>query len=60
MQQFTPRQLRRRVKKCWDNMFDRCYNPRHDRFSAYGGRGIRVCERWCKFEVFYADVGDPP
>jgi hypothetical protein len=54
------KQLRRRAKKRWDHIFDRCHNPRCDRFRDYGGRGIKVCERWYEFEVFYADVGDPP
>lgn len=41
-------------------MKDRCSNPRHHAFSDYGGRGIRVCERWSVFENFLADMGERP
>jgi hypothetical protein len=41
-------------------MLQRCFNPHNRSYSYYGGRGITVCERWLKFENFYADMGDPP
>jgi hypothetical protein len=41
-------------------MLDRCRNPNHVKYARYGGRGIKVCRRWWKFENFYADMGDPP
>jgi hypothetical protein len=42
----------------WRTMLVRCSDPKHNRFAHYGGRGIRVCERWKKFENFLADMGE--
>ena len=42
-------------------MINRCYSKTHKKYKDYGGRGIRVCDRWLKkFDRFYADMGDPP
>lgn len=41
-------------------MRQRCMDPRHKSYPDYGGRGIRVCERWQSFENFASDMGDPP
>ena len=38
------------------NMMNRCYNPNNIAFPNYGARGIRVCERWKKFENFVGDM----
>jgi hypothetical protein len=42
------------------DMFARCNNPNNDQYKDYGGRGIRVCERWNNFQTFVADVGKRP
>jgi len=47
--------------RIWAHMNDRCHNQKDGGYPAYGGRGIRVCERWREsFENFYADMGDKP
>lgn len=44
----------------WRSMLARCQNPNNTAYSYYGERGIKVCERWFKFENFLADMGERP
>ncbi len=44
----------------WNQMRQRCDNPLNDRYHRYGGRGIKVCRRWYKFENFLADMEEKP
>ena len=49
--------------RSWVSMTSRCTNPKHNSWEDYGGRGIRVCERWRGehgFENFLADLGERP
>lgn len=44
----------------WANMRKRTTDPSNDRYAAYGGRGISVCDRWQSFDLFVADMGEAP
>lgn len=44
----------------WSGMVQRCTNRNHPRYRRYGGRGIKVCERWMTFENFLKDMGTKP
>lgn len=44
-------------------MKQRCYNPKEKKYKNYGGRGIKVCDRWLGkegFNNFIADMGERP
>lgn len=38
----------------------RCLDEKSGSYSRYGGRGIRVCDRWQVFEDFLEDMGEAP
>lgn len=45
----------------WKAIKARCYGVNHKNYPKYGGRGIRVCDRWRdSFDSFYADMGPRP
>ena len=44
----------------WRAMVERCTNPGAADYPRYGGRGIRVCDRWRDFTAFLADMGERP
>lgn len=49
-----------RTYNSWHLMKERCGNSNATGYQNYGGRGIRVCERWKSFENFLADMGERP
>ncbi len=48
-----------RAYRIWTNMRSRCENEKFDSYPYYGGRGIKVCDRWRVFELFLYDMGAP-
>ena len=50
---------RSRAYSVWAAMVARCTNQRLPNWDDYGGRGIKVCDRWMKFENFLEDMGEP-
>lgn len=45
----------------WSGARQRCYNPKCARYKRYGGRGIKMCERWRNsFDNFLEDMGRCP
>jgi hypothetical protein len=49
-----------RVNHIWRQMRYRCSSPNAQEYKNYGGRGIKVCDRWSSFDNFLADMGEPP
>lgn len=51
-----------RIYRIYHAMVSRCYNENHVGYSEYGGRGIKVCDRWLEpdgegFLNFVRDIG---
>jgi len=45
----------------WMRMISRCTNINNQDYSNYGGRGIKICDRWIEsFKNFYNDMGERP
>lgn len=41
---------------CWADMRKRVLNINNIAYNNYGGRGIKICDRWLKFENFMSDM----
>lgn len=49
-----------RTYRTWKEMHNRCKNKHATQYKWYGAKGVTVCERWHKFENFFADMGQRP
>jgi hypothetical protein len=54
-----------RCYSVWQGMNRRCKKPNAANYNHYGGRGIKVCDRWAMdnlrgFLNFFVDMGNPP
>ena len=45
-----------RLYSIWKSMRTRCNNPNSSRYKDYGGRGIKICDRWDSFLSFVEDM----
>lgn len=58
---YTQRQIQLAYNR-WFSMKSRCYNKSNPAYENYGGRGIKVCDRWLGEDGFYnyvMDIGMP-
>lgn len=56
----SKRQKRTPTYRTWEAMWRRCTSKKAKDYSSYGGRGIKVCDRWKDFENFLSDMGERP
>lgn len=49
-----------KTHEAWRGMTKRCRDKNNLYYHRYGGRGIKVCKSWLKFENFYRDMGVAP
>ena len=52
--------IRTGTHKSWAAMMSRCNCVTDGSYPSYGGRGIKVCDRWKEYVNFLNDMGDRP
>lgn len=55
-----PRTGMSRTYRIWLGMLERCLYKTSRDYAGWGGRGIKVCDRWRKFAAFLEDMGEAP
>jgi hypothetical protein len=45
------------IYNVWSAMKNRCLNPNDKQYKDYGGKGVKICDKWLTFEGFYEDIG---
>lgn len=45
-----------KIRNIWYGMRYRCYNDKSPIYRWYGGKGIKICDRWLVFDEFYEDM----
>lgn len=56
-----PRKVQSPTYQSWIGLVQRCTNPNNSRFAYYGGKGVKVCDRWLhSFDNFIEDMGERP
>lgn len=48
------------IYQIWIAMLHRTLNTQYSNYADYGGRGIKVCERWLKYTNFILDMAPQP
>lgn len=56
----SPQNIRTNEYNIWRHMRQRCNYPGAPHYKNYGGRGIKVCDRWSEFSNFLKDMGRRP
>jgi len=45
-----------RFHRIWAGVKNRCLNKEQINYKRYGGRGIKICKKWLKFDNFKNDM----
>lgn len=56
----THGQFGSKTHRIWAGIIQRCCNIKNQAYINYGGRGIRVHDRWLVFDNFFSDMGECP
>ena len=50
--QITHNMTHSKLYTAWENMVQRCTNPKYPQYRYWGGRGIKICDEWLKSAPF--------